>query len=97
MNKNPGSLFGVTLSRSPSFTPDHQIWLNMTTGDSLGSCTHVTRVLESPIRIADWALGAAALKIDCVVLDRLRPLLSALGVAMYGDYGNHAHTALRLE
>ena len=38
----------MTLSRSPSLIPGHQLWLKITAADLSGSCTHAARVFDSP-------------------------------------------------
>lgn len=75
----------VTRSRSPSRTPGHHDWLNMTVCDSLGSCTHELKTFESPTFRAGAETGV--LRTDVAVFDRRRVLYcvcwdSALDVVM---------------
>jgi hypothetical protein len=73
-NKNPESSAALPVTRniSPSTTPGHHDWLNMTDSDcdSLSSCTHELKTFESP-----GLSGASAglLMMEDEVFDRRRP------------------------
>jgi len=73
MNKKPESSIPllVTRSISPSSTPGHHDWFNITACDSFGSCTHELKTFESPT--FRGKIGAGLLSIDDAVLDRRRP------------------------
>jgi hypothetical protein len=74
MNRNPkfgsSELLPLTFSKSPSETPGHHDWLNITDVDSFVSCTQEFRTLKSPYLSGVTGID---LRMDWAVFDRLRP------------------------